>query len=75
MLLDNGDMNRLEQDTFIRLYDEIQKLMEALKDKGLFNNCLNCNHWKDDKCGKFDQLPPPEVIVKGCPEHTHWMPF
>lgn len=44
-----------------------------------FHTCLNCEHWgrvkeeiEGDHCKKFNQLPPPSVIVDGC---EYWEDF
>jgi len=33
-------------------------------------NCLNCDNWSMplQKCEKFNQTPPPNVICYACPE-------
>lgn len=54
---------------------------------GLWRCCLNCEHWCEivdavtsterqyNHCGKYQQLPPDEIIVLGCPEHVQAIPF
>lgn len=37
--------------------------------------CLNCEHWRDDKCKLYNAVPPPAVIVHGCPSHEDKIPF
>lgn len=59
----------------------LQNFTESLRDMGLFRNCLNCSEWqknyttKEQRCGKYLVLPPPEVIVVGCPQHSDFIPF
>lgn len=45
---------------------------------GIWSSCINCGHWLENgegmgepRCGKFNALPPPEVIVLGC---IAWLP-
>lgn len=53
---------------------------------GLWRCCLNCEHWCEvgvatstervyNLCGKYDMMPPDEVIIVGCPEHQQAIPF
>jgi hypothetical protein len=58
------------------------ELARLLDDRGLFRNCLNCAKWNDTErgdantgCSKYQKLPPPSVIVSGCPEHSDLIPF
>jgi mitochondrial fission protein ELM1 len=40
--------------------------------------CINCEHWdrKDNRgCEKFQAMPPPHVIVRGCDDHAFDIPF
>lgn len=55
----------------------IHKLMDYLIDGGYFRNCVNCSEWKEKEkiCGKFNILPPPDVIVTGCLHHSDIIPF
>jgi hypothetical protein len=45
--------------------------------KGYGRNCVNCDHWQNDKqlCGMWNSLPPAKVIVVGCDKHTDLIPF
>lgn len=50
-------------------------------------SCLNCDEWrevtlveggaasKQTLCCKYKALPPPEVLVHGCPEWVPLIPF
>lgn len=53
---------------------------------GLWRCCLNCEHWCEvsvatstervyNTCGKYDMLPPDEIIIVGCTEHKQAIPF
>lgn len=53
---------------------------------GLDKTCVNCAHWSQsvehggrteekEMCHKFYQRPPARIIVQGCPEHMHDIPF
>lgn len=61
-------------------HDQINKLIldftTYMHQHGLLLNCLNCHYWKDKEeiCGKYNQRPPAQIIVSGCPEHTD-IPF
>jgi hypothetical protein len=67
------------------LYEARQRtlivLVETLLDAGIFRNCLNCEHWQrginnlPEGCSLARALPPPEVIVVGCEQHTDLIPF
>lgn len=39
--------------------------------------CLNCNEWSEKQglCWKFNQVPPPDVVVVGCVEWLGTVPF
>lgn len=38
--------------------------------------CLNCIDWHHkDGCMKFSAVPPPHIIVSGCPDHEFDIPF
>lgn len=43
----------------------------ALQKNMPFQSCLNCHYFEEKKalCNKFNQTPPPRVIVFSCPEH------
>lgn len=55
-----------------------QKNIEAhqhkIVDAAIWRCCLNCEFW-DAKCKKFDQIPPPKVIVYGCMWWQFEIPF
>lgn len=59
----------------------LHKLAKAFHDLGFFRNCLNCDQWqknyttKEQRCGKFQAMPPPEVLVVGCEHHSDLIPF
>lgn len=53
-----------------------------------WTTCLNCEHWqevttvkgqedakKEKGCSKYGVVPPPEVLVHGCPEWDGEIPF
>jgi hypothetical protein len=45
------------------------KLLNHLgKRSDWFATCITCEHWKDNRCSKFNMLPPPAVIADAC-EH------
>lgn len=65
-------------------------IAETLVDCGIAKTCLNCDHWNSDGtygnpqffnrnlpegCKKYRALPPPKIIVMGCPDHTDALPF
>lgn len=63
-------------------------MIEAHKEminKFVFPSCLNCEHWADNRVGGnstgtkqcllYNALPPPEVIVYGCPDYLADIPF
>lgn len=43
--------------------------------------CLNCDYWAKpagadhEMCDRYRQLPPPEVLVVGCPGWSSLIPF
>lgn len=39
------------------------------------HSCINCHYFEEDKCSKWDALPPPEIIVYGCIEWEGEIPF
>jgi hypothetical protein len=44
--------------------------------KMCYPSCLNCSYWMDNKCGKFNSVPPPEIIVFSCvDEYEEDIPF
>lgn len=53
---------------------------------GLWRCCMNCEHWGEvvavtstertySQCGKYDMLPPDEVLIVGCVNHLQSIPF
>lgn len=52
-------------------------LAHYLWGKGYGRNCCNCDLWNkpDQKCNKFQVLPPAEVVIVGCKHHTDLIPF
>lgn len=44
---------------------------------GMWKTCLNCIEWDkaSEGCGKFRAVPPPHIIVSGCPDHDDDIPF
>ena len=73
-------------DPKLPLYQAWQR--EMVK-RGVLTTCLNCESWwsgainpagpgasqKPAQCLKFNALPPPEVLVYGCPDWEQLMPF
>ena len=59
----------IRQETWSNLQSD---LIKNITRSNIFQNCLNCTHWKytEDKCGKFNAKPPAEIIVNSCPEYT-----
>ena len=60
------------------------KVREASVRTGDWVCCLNCENWGEWQvdpyhtqklCTKWGKLPPQEVIVVGCAEHTPAIPF
>jgi hypothetical protein len=66
-----------------------QLIHRKLVDDATFHSCLNCEHWSEngigvqygtkergqEKCMKYEQRPPAEVIVFGCPDWLYDIPF
>lgn len=52
-------------------------LHEQLLTHGILHSCVNCEEWNEERsvCDKFATLPPPDVIVYGCPEWNIEIPF
>jgi hypothetical protein len=53
------------------LRDYTKNMQTALVDVGFWHTCLNCKHFTirgstTPHCLKWDQTPPPEVIVFSC---------
>ena len=55
------------------------KLTEKLHSLGLASTCLSCKHYEVEEgrivCGLVGQVPPPNVVVKGCPSWDGNLPF
>lgn len=66
--------NKMRANSVARIADELGHFLWA---KGYGRNCVNCDHWQDDKqlCGQYNILPPAKVIVVGCDKHTDLIPF
>lgn len=45
--------------------------------QGSWKTCLNCDYWDESnsRCAKYNQLPPPKIILHGCPEHQDELNF
>jgi hypothetical protein len=55
-----------------------QEMHKKMITNGLLSSCINCMHWsgmKTEMCEKFKTRPPLTVIVYGCPEWEHEIPF
>jgi len=52
----------------IRIRETRYSKIDNLLRNELYQNCLNCLHWKetDDLCGLYKEIPPPKIIVAGC---------
>jgi hypothetical protein len=44
---------------------------------GTVSNCMNCEHWDKQfaQCDTYKQVPPPHILIYGCPEWEHYIPF
>lgn len=53
---------------------------------GLWRCCMNCEHWCEvsvvtstervyNHCGKYNMLPPDDILLVGCVEHVQEIPF
>ena len=58
----------LRQEVWLNLQSD---LVKTITSSNIFQNCLNCMHWKydQDQCGKYNAKPPAEIIVNSCPDH------
>ena len=58
-------------------FEEAKRLHRFLVKQGAVSTCLNCVGWEDGKCIAYGQptLPPPEVLVFGCPAWDNTLPF
>jgi hypothetical protein len=58
---------------------KIEEYQEALLKKVFWRSCLNCTFWVEGQvntgCGLYRQMPPPKVIVHGCPAWEDQIPF
>lgn len=66
-----------------------QLLHKKLIEDGTCKSCLNCEHWSENSigvqyktkpagqevCGLYNQKPPADVIVFGCPSWVFDIPF
>lgn len=50
--------------------DDFQIIITALRNelysKGLFRNCVRCEHFSNEICKLANQRPPADIIVNGC---------
>lgn len=30
--------------------------------------CMSCENWMDNRCGQYNAVPPPNIIICGCSE-------
>lgn len=58
----------IRQEVWLNLNSD---LIKNITRSNIFQNCLNCMHWKytEDLCGKFNVKPPGDIIVNSCPEY------
>lgn len=42
-------------------------LRKELIDQGKVRTCINCEYFEDSACSQFGAVPPPKIIVYGCP--------
>lgn len=58
----------LRQNVYLELQSDLVRLITNSR---AFQNCLNCQHWRDkaDLCGKHNAKPPTEIIVYSCPDY------
>lgn len=58
----------LRQEVWLNLQSD---LVKTITRSNIFQNCLNCQHWKfgEDLCGLYKAKPPTEIIVYSCPDH------
>ena len=70
---------------------ERMRIQDRLITGQVWQTCLNCIHWhkrteidmtvnpptKNEvaDCGLFKAMPPPHIIVSGCPDHENDIPF
>ena len=68
---------------------EALRLRGEVVKAGLWQCCLNCEHWKESttiylgtekidsvfKCNKYNMTPPADVLVIGCAAHVQTIPF
>lgn len=59
----------LRQEVWLNLQSD---LVKTITRSNIFQNCLNCKHWKynEDLCGKFNAKPPTEILIYSCPEYA-----
>ncbi len=58
----------IRQEVWLNLQSD---LIKNITSSNIFQNCLNCKHWKytEDKCGLYNEKPPAEIIVNSCPDY------
>ena len=58
----------LRQEVWLNLQTD---LVKTITRSNIFQNCLNCMHWKnaEDKCGLYNAKPPAVIIVYSCPDY------
>lgn len=66
----------------IKKRQTMMEFQQGLIDSGQITTCTNCINWKERPmsgktmiCGKWDQTPPPDVIVVGCNQWEFDIPF
>lgn len=79
----NSELLKTAQVDMTKLRELHHRIGAAL---GLDRTCLNCAHWSQgvdnggpsnpvELCHRYNQRPPARIIVSGCPEHMHDIPF
>lgn len=56
-------------------FEEAKKLHRFLVRQGAVSTCLNCVNWNGECCTLAKTVPPPEVLVFGCPAWDNTLPF
>lgn len=65
----------MRQSSYADFYQAVQVAVDRVIKQPLtvpYQNCLNCEHWSYGKnlCGKFNTLPPPEILIYSCSEYV-----
>lgn len=64
-------MNMIELKTMKELHQR-----ELARLNGITVQCGSCEEWRNQRCNKFDSVPPAEVKAAGCGEWAYdFIPF